>query len=197
MQMICVQNALRLQCLTALLAVASMWQLHSKRMRFDCDVQECEVTSVQLAQQAAELAVAKQELATRLAARQDLERVRPATYFCILPCKTLRPSSSKLRFSCAVKPDEWAVLSASCDLQAAKIRSDQLQQQLAQRGIELHDVKEQLVKLQKDVSDMCDEVIADKQEQAVMLLRAVHSCWTSITVCKSASMFMCIPLLSA
>ncbi len=155
------------------------------------------MTSAQLAQQDAELAAAKQELATRLAAHQDLERVRPATYFHILLCKTLRPSSSELRYSCAVKPDEWAVLSASCDLQAAENRSDQLQQQLAQRGIELHDVKEQLVKLQKDFFDKCDEVIADKQEQAVMLLHAVYSCWTSITVCMSASMFMCIPLLSA
>jgi hypothetical protein len=45
----------------------------------DCDVQESEVKSAQLAQQDAELAAAKQEVATRLAAHQDFERVRPAT----------------------------------------------------------------------------------------------------------------------
>ncbi len=39
----------------------------------DCNVQESEVNSAQLARQDAELAAAKQELAT-------CERVRPATY---------------------------------------------------------------------------------------------------------------------
>ena len=62
------------------------------------------------------------------------------------------------------------------DLQAAKDRSDQLQEQLAQRGADLRDAKAQLVKLQEDFRDKCDEVIADKQERAVMLLRAVYSC---------------------
>ncbi len=45
----------------------------------DCNVQESEVKSAQLAQQDAELSAAKQEVATRLAAHQDSERVRPAT----------------------------------------------------------------------------------------------------------------------
>ena len=71
--------------------------------------------------------------------------------------------------------DKWAALSALCDLQAAQDRSDQLQQQLAQRGTDLHDVKEQLVKLQKEFLDKCNEVIADKQERAVVWLRAVYT----------------------
>ncbi len=49
-------------------------------MRFDCNVQECEVKSTQLAQQDAELAAVKQEVASRLAAHQELARVRPALY---------------------------------------------------------------------------------------------------------------------
>jgi len=52
----------------------------------DCNVQESELKS---AQQAAELAAAKQESARRLAAHQDFQRVRPATYVHILPCKML------------------------------------------------------------------------------------------------------------
>ncbi len=55
----------------------------------DCDVQESETKSAQLAKQDAELAAAKQESATRLAAHQDFERVRPATCVHTLPCKTL------------------------------------------------------------------------------------------------------------
>ena len=72
--------------------------------------------------------------------------------------------------------DKWAVLSALCDLQAAENRSSQLQVQLAQRDADLCVVKQQLVKLQKDFHDKCDKVIADQQERAVMLLRAVYSC---------------------
>ncbi len=53
----------------------------------DCNVQESELKS---AQQAAELAAAKQESARRLAAHQDFKRVRPATYVHKLACKTLR-----------------------------------------------------------------------------------------------------------
>jgi len=60
-----------------------------------------------------------------------------------------------------VNSDNWAVLSALCDLQAAENRSSQLQQQLAQRDADLRDVNQQLVKLQKDFRDKCDEVIAD------------------------------------
>ena len=68
------------------------------------------------------------------------------------------------------------MLSALLDLQAAKDRSDQLQEQLAQRGADLRDAEAQLAKLQKDFRDKCDEVIADKQKSAVMLLRALYKC---------------------
>ena len=66
----------------------------------DCNVQESKTKSAQLAQQDAELAAAKQELATRLAAHEKSARVRPAPYIHILlrkrpathvhilPCKT-------------------------------------------------------------------------------------------------------------
>jgi len=64
----------------------------------DCNVQESEVKSAQLAQQDAELAAAKQEVATRLAAHQHLERVGPATYVHILLCEALSP------FKQAMKP---------------------------------------------------------------------------------------------
>ncbi len=50
----------------------------------DCNVQEFKTKSAQLAQQDAELAAAKQELATRLAAHEKSERVRPAPYVHIL-----------------------------------------------------------------------------------------------------------------
>ncbi len=76
-------------------------------------------------------------------------------------CMTLRPSSSEIRSTCAVISAKWAVLSALCDLQAAENRSSQLRQQLAQKGADLRDAKQQLVKLQKDFRDKCDEVIAD------------------------------------
>ncbi len=55
----------------------------------DCDVQESEMKCAQLAQQDAELAAAKRELATCLAAHQDFQRVRPATCVHMLPCKIL------------------------------------------------------------------------------------------------------------
>ena len=55
----------------------------------ECDVQESEMKSAQLAQQDAELAAAKREFATCLATHQDFQRVRPATYVHISPCKTL------------------------------------------------------------------------------------------------------------
>jgi len=68
-----------------------LWRQSGKpyNMPVTLNVQESEVKSAQLAQQDAELAAAKQELATRLAAHQDFERVRLATYVPILPCKTL------------------------------------------------------------------------------------------------------------
>ena len=50
--------------------------------------------SAQLAQQDAELAAAKQELATRLAAHQELERVRPAAYVHILRGQGLQLTST-------------------------------------------------------------------------------------------------------
>ena len=75
-------------------------------------------------------------------------------------CMTLRPLSSKSCSTCAGNSDKWAVLSVLCDLQAAKNRSSQLQEQLAQRGADLREAKQQLVKLQKDFHDKCDEVIA-------------------------------------
>ena len=122
------------------------------------------------------ICTAKQELARHLAAHQELARVRPATCCHNMLCMTLRALSSKSCFTCAVNSDKWAVLSALCDLQAAENRSSQLQVQLAQRDADLCVVKQQLVKLQKDFHDKCDEVIADQQERAVMLLRAVYSC---------------------
>jgi len=67
-----------------------------------------------------------------------------------------------------VNSDEWTVLSVSCDLQAAKARSDQLQEQLTRRDTDLHDAKEQLLKLQKEFAGKCDEVTADKHERAAL-----------------------------
>lgn len=81
-------------------------------------IQECKGKSAQLAQQDAELAAVKLEVATRLAAHQKLER-------------------------------------------AAKDRSDQLQEQLAQGGADLRDAEAQLVKLQKDFRDKCDEALCE------------------------------------
>jgi hypothetical protein len=49
-------------------------------MKFDCNVQECEVKTTLLAQQDAELAAVKQEVASRLAVHQELARVRPALH---------------------------------------------------------------------------------------------------------------------
>ncbi|KAL0035946.1 hypothetical protein WJX77_008865 [Trebouxia sp. C0004] len=50
-------------------------------------------------------------------------------------------------------------------IQAAKDRSDQLQQQLARRDTDLHGAEEQLVKLQKLFSDKCDEASEMKSAQ--------------------------------
>ncbi len=74
----------------------------------------------------------------------------------------------------AVTSGECEVLNASCDLQAAKDRSAQLQQQLAQRGTDLREAKEQLANLQKVFASKCEEVTADKQEKAA-LQKAHHA----------------------
>jgi hypothetical protein len=50
------------------------------------------------------------------------------------------------------------VLSATCGLQEAKDKFDQLQEQLTQRGIDLHAAEEQLVHLQKDLAGKCNQV---------------------------------------
>ncbi|KAL0035282.1 hypothetical protein WJX79_010165 [Trebouxia sp. C0005] len=55
---------------------------------------------------------------------------------------------------------------------AAKIRSDQLQEQLTQRDTDLHSAEAQCLKLQKDLIRTCGEVTAQKQEQAA--LRKAH-----------------------
>ena len=69
-----------------------MWQqpskLYNMPVTLDCEVQS-EMKCAQLAQQDAELAAAKQESATRLAAHQDFQRVRPATYVHSMACKSL------------------------------------------------------------------------------------------------------------
>jgi len=66
------------------------------------------------------------------------------------------------------------VLNASCDLQAAKDRSAQLQQQLVRRDTDLLEAKAQCLKLQEDLTGKSDEVTAEKQEQAA-LQRAHHA----------------------
>ncbi len=53
-------------------------------------------------------------------------------------------------------------------LQAAKIRSDKLQQQHAQRGTDLRDAKEQLASLQKDFASRCNEVTKGEQERTAL-----------------------------
>ena len=60
------------------------------------------------------------------------------------------------------------MLNASCGLQAAKDRSDQLQQQLVRTDTDLLESKVQCLKLQKDLSAKCEEVTAEKQEQAAL-----------------------------
>jgi septal ring factor EnvC (AmiA/AmiB activator) len=60
------------------------------------------------------------------------------------------------------------VLNASCDLQAAKDRSAQLQEQLARRGTDLRDAKEQLANVQQELAGKCKEVTKGKQEQATL-----------------------------
>ena len=61
---------------------------------------------------------------------------------------------------------ECVVLNATCDLQEAKDKLDQLQEQLTQRGIELHAAEEQLVNLQKEFAGKCKEATKGKQERA-------------------------------
>ncbi|KAL0035259.1 hypothetical protein WJX79_008986 [Trebouxia sp. C0005] len=119
-------------------SLADVLQLNSKMS------QESELKSAQQAQQNAELAAVKQEFATRLAAFQELAQA----------AKIRAWQNGKVK---GVISDKWVVLSAFGDLQAARDRSDQLQQQLAQRGTDLHAVQEELDKLQKDYSDKCDE----------------------------------------
>ncbi len=69
-----------------------LWQqpskLYNMPVTLDCEVQS-EMKCAQLAQQDAELAAAKQESATCLAAHQDFQRVRPATYVHSMACKSL------------------------------------------------------------------------------------------------------------
>jgi hypothetical protein len=60
------------------------------------------------------------------------------------------------------------VLNASCDLQAAKNRSDQLQKQLDQRDADLIEAKAPCLKLQEDLTVKCEEVTAEKQEKAAL-----------------------------
>ncbi len=58
--------------------------------------------------------------------------------------------------------------SATCDLQEAKDKFDQLQGQLTQRDIDLHAAEEQLVNLQKEFASKCHEVTKGKQERATL-----------------------------
>ena len=81
---------------------------------------------------------------------------------------------------------------ASCVLQAAKARSDQLQQQLAQRGTDLRAANKQLLKLQKEFADKCDEVTADKREQ-VALQRAHHAGVKASTHCTQIPLYALPP----
>ena len=140
-------------------------------VNLDCDVQESEVKAAQLAQQDAELAAAKQELASRLAGHQDCQRVRPPFYVHILPCKTLstfQASHGNIHQIVLYMCNDLSVLSATSDLQEIKDNFDQLQEQLTQRGIELHAAKEQLVNLQKRFAGKCNEVTKGKQERATL-----------------------------
>ncbi len=77
---------------------------------------------------------------------------------------------------------------ASYVLQAAKARSDQLQQQLAQRGTDLRAANKQLLKLQKEFADKCDEVTADKRER-VALQRAHHASVKASTHCTQIPLY--------
>ena len=60
------------------------------------------------------------------------------------------------------------MLSATCDLQEAKDKFDQLQEQLTQRAVDLHAAEEQLVILQKESAGKCNEVTKGKQERAAL-----------------------------
>ena len=63
---------------------------------------------------------------------------------------------------------ECVVLSANCDLQEAKDKYDQLQEQLDQRSIVLIAVEEQLINVQQDFASKCKEVTKGKQERAAL-----------------------------
>ena len=77
------------------------------------------------------------------------------------------------------------MLNASCDLQAAKDRSDQLQEQLARRGTDVRDAKEQLANVQQELAGKCKEVTKGEQERAALqsslhatLKARIHCAWT-------------------
>ncbi len=63
---------------------------------------------------------------------------------------------------------ECVVLSATCDLQEAKDKLDQLQEQLTQRGVHMHAAEDQLANLHKEFVGKCNEVTKGKQEQAAL-----------------------------
>ena len=63
---------------------------------------------------------------------------------------------------------ECVVLVVTCDVQEAKDKFDQLQEQLTQRGSDLHAAKEQLTNLQKKFAGKCNEVTKGKQERATL-----------------------------
>ena len=77
------------------------------------------------------------------------------------------------------------VLKVTCVLQAAKDRSDQLQQQLAQRGTDLREAQAQCVKLQEDLTGKCGEVTAEKQEQAALQMANHDSVKASIHIAET------------
>ena len=77
------------------------------------------------------------------------------------------------------------MLNGSCDLQAAKDRSDQLQEQLARRGTDVRDAKEQLANVQQELAGKCEEVTKGEQERAALqsslhatLKASIHCAWT-------------------
>ncbi len=88
--------------------------------------------------------------------------------------------------------DEWAVLNASCVLQAVKNRFDQLQEQLTRKGTDLRAAEKQLLKLQKDFAGKCDEVTTDKQERAA-LQRAHHASVKASIHCTQTLLYCHMP----
>ncbi len=128
--------------------------------------------SAQLAQRDAELAAAKQEVATRLAAHQELARVRPALYLPPLHCKTWghfqASQQQKHARWCLVKSGNGALLKKLCDLQVATNRSHELQEQFGRTTIDLHAAKAQITELQTNLAGKCDEVNKDKRALAAL-----------------------------